>query len=1079
MVGMLFGGGPRTNAGTPPAATSLRIQTSNTGMALPLVYGRTRVAGNLIWYADFTAISHSTGGGGGGKGGGGGGGGGIAYTYSASILFGLCEGPIGGIGTIWRDKEIIASDAKETAIVPTTVAETHVVPSSASVVVANAASFVNDGGVTSGGVPLRLGSGPSSYSTNGGTYFFSSDLIGESVSIAYTYNLKTQEPPLGFTLFNGALGQDPWGYLATVHPAEALGYNQIAYVAGANYSLGDNPSLQNHNFEVIGLLAGTVPNSLDVNPADVVADYLVSPDHGAGFDPARVGDLSTYRAYCQAVGLLISPAYTNAEPAREALARIALLTNSEFVWSSGQLTIVPYGDQAIDGNGASYSPPAQPLFDLGDDDFIRDGGSDPVELTRKRPADQKNSVKLEFGNRANQYNIDIVEAKDEAMIALYGPRPEPSIRAHEICDAGVARAAAQLWLQRQAVRNTYTFRLGWRYILLDPMDIVTITDASLGLDKRWVRIAEVEEDASGTLTLTAEDYLAGTGAAARYGFETTTGVGINALAPPGDATAPVFIEPPDVLATSGLEVWIAAAGGSLWGGADVWISADGTSYKNAGRILGPSRVGVLTAALPAVDSAATGPTIDQTNTLAVDLSRSRGQLTSGSQADALDLNTLSYVDGEIVAFGTATQTGQNVYALSYLVRGAYGTPIGAHAAGSAFVRLDQGLFKYPFDAGRIGQPIYVKLLSFNIFGAAQQQLADVQPYTYVPRGLALASPLPDVRNLVSVFVGGQTVLQWDPVDDFRAVDYELRMGPSWAGARPLPRTPLNHYPAQGDGTYWVTAHSNPLSGLDVYSTTPAMIVLAGSVLARNVVASFDEAAGGWPGSVSGGAFINQGVLELGGGGNILDVTNVLALSDVLWLGGVSPSGIYTFPPNQTVDVGRLASCYVNFGIVAHGQSIYDNILAQADILTITDLLGTALGTRIAVQPQISLSQDSAGFGPWQNWIAGQYQARAFRARLRLASNDPQVRAIVSALTFLVDVPDRIDTGTAVAVPAGGLALTYAAPFNATPNVQITILAAEAGDDAIITNPTETGFSVAIVNGTAQVARTINWIAQGY
>ncbi|HUC63441.1 MAG TPA: phage tail protein [Alphaproteobacteria bacterium] len=1077
----LIGGSAKTNATTAPAATSLRIQTSNTGMALPLVYGQTRVAGNLIWYDDFASTPVSSGGGGGGGKGGSAPSstGSTSYDYTASVMFGICEGPVGGIETVWRDKDTISSDPSNVATVSSTASETYAVPPGLAVAVRNAASFVSDGGVVSGMAPLTAGASSNGYRVSAGTYTFTGDLAGTTVSITYSYTLSLQEPPLGFALVNGALGQPVWGYLSSVHPEAALGYNQIAYVACANYDLGDSASLPNHNFEILGLLAGTVAGVLDVNPADVVADYLIDPEHGTGFDPALLADLSTYRAYCQAAGLLVSPAYTDIETANDALERLATLTNSEFVWSEGKLDIVPYGDAALSANGAVYTPPSAPLYDLDDDDFLAIDNNDPVQLTRSRPADQMNSVQLEFCNRAIAYNIDIVEAKDEAQIALYGARPEQSLQAHEICDAGVARTSAQLWLQRQAVRNTYKFNLGWRYVLLDPMDIVTITDANLGLERQWVRITDIAEDSSGTLAVTAEEYLAGTGAAATYAFEITSGKGINPMVAPGNALAPVFIEPPDALTTSGLEVWIATAGGADWGGCDVWISTDDATYKLAGRFNGRSRMGTLTAALGAVAPAATGPTVDSSDTLAVDLSASAGVLLSGTEADALALDTLCFVDGELVAYASATQTAANAYALTYLARGAYGTTIAGHAAGAAFVRLDQGVFKYPYDASRIGQPIYVKLLSFNIFGGAEQSLADVSPYTYVPTGAALASPLPDVTGLVSAFVGGQTVLQWNPVADFRAVDYELRMGTSWAGARALPRTPLTSYPSQGDSTYWVAAHANPLTGLDVYSADPAAIAIAGSVLVRNVVASFDEAAAHWPGTVSGAAFVNSDGLELGSTGNILGVANLLTLADVIWYGGVAASGTYTFPASETVIVSRVASCAVNFGFTAYGVSIYDNVLAVPDILGVTDFLDAALGAQLSVQPQISLSQDGTSFAPWQNWVPGQYLARGFMAQILIASDDPQVRVVVSALTFLVDVPDRVDTGTAVAVPTSGLAVAYATPFNAVPNLQVTILSASAGDDAIVSGSTISGFSISIENGGAPAARSINWVAQGY
>ena len=61
-------------------------------------------------------------------------------------------------------------------------------------------------------------------------------------------------------------------------------------------------------------------------------------------------------------------------------------------------------------------------------------------------------------------------------------------------------------LQRRAyVRNAYRFKLGIRYALLEPMDIVLLTDAALGLDAAPVRITGIEEDDNGELSVTAEE----------------------------------------------------------------------------------------------------------------------------------------------------------------------------------------------------------------------------------------------------------------------------------------------------------------------------------------------------------------------------------------------------------------------------------------------------------------------------------------------------------------------------------------------------------------------------------------------
>jgi hypothetical protein len=136
---------------------------------------------------------------------------------------------------------------------------------------------------------------------------------------------------------------------------------------------------------------------------------------------------------------------------------------------------------------------------------------------------------------------------------------------------------------------------------------------------------------------------------------------------------------------------------------------------------------VLTAALPSHADP------DTANTLAVDLTQSQGQILSGTMADADSFVTLVYCDGELLSFETATLTAPAKYNLTYLRRGVYGTPIGAHSVGATFARFgpnDPSLFKYVYPQSFVGRTIQVKLPAFNIFGQAMQSLAGLTPTSY-------------------------------------------------------------------------------------------------------------------------------------------------------------------------------------------------------------------------------------------------------------------------------------------------------------------------------------------------------------
>lgn len=101
-MGFLFRGRNTTNRAD--MISDFMINTASYGEVVPEVLGTTRLSGNIIYYDDFTPHEHKTttrtGKGGGSKHTE------ITYTYTVACAIGLCEGPIQGIGKVWRDKEV-------------------------------------------------------------------------------------------------------------------------------------------------------------------------------------------------------------------------------------------------------------------------------------------------------------------------------------------------------------------------------------------------------------------------------------------------------------------------------------------------------------------------------------------------------------------------------------------------------------------------------------------------------------------------------------------------------------------------------------------------------------------------------------------------------------------------------------------------------------------------------------------------------------------------------------------------------------------------------------------------------------
>jgi len=83
-----------------PRLLELPVQTSTDGAAMPQVWGRARLAGQVIWAARFTEHAQTSGGGKSGPKE-------TGFTYSISFAVGLCEGEISGIGRIWANGALL------------------------------------------------------------------------------------------------------------------------------------------------------------------------------------------------------------------------------------------------------------------------------------------------------------------------------------------------------------------------------------------------------------------------------------------------------------------------------------------------------------------------------------------------------------------------------------------------------------------------------------------------------------------------------------------------------------------------------------------------------------------------------------------------------------------------------------------------------------------------------------------------------------------------------------------------------------------------------------------------------------
>ena len=85
-----------------PRLPEIPIQTSTDGAPMARIWGRARIAGQVIWASRYLehAVKTSSGGKGGGPSQ-------VDYSYSISFAVGLCEGEIAGIGRVWANGTLL------------------------------------------------------------------------------------------------------------------------------------------------------------------------------------------------------------------------------------------------------------------------------------------------------------------------------------------------------------------------------------------------------------------------------------------------------------------------------------------------------------------------------------------------------------------------------------------------------------------------------------------------------------------------------------------------------------------------------------------------------------------------------------------------------------------------------------------------------------------------------------------------------------------------------------------------------------------------------------------------------------
>src|SRR5271154_223299 len=92
----------RTASSAVTRYAGIQVQSSSLGLQIPVGWGTFRCKCNLVDYLDFKAVAQKAASGKGGSTT-------TGYTYSATIIMAICEGPIDGISTVYVDSNVYTS----------------------------------------------------------------------------------------------------------------------------------------------------------------------------------------------------------------------------------------------------------------------------------------------------------------------------------------------------------------------------------------------------------------------------------------------------------------------------------------------------------------------------------------------------------------------------------------------------------------------------------------------------------------------------------------------------------------------------------------------------------------------------------------------------------------------------------------------------------------------------------------------------------------------------------------------------------------------------------------------------------
>lgn len=753
--------GGHSGAGKDAAAGQLEMTSASESVNAPIVFGCVRIAGNIVRYDRSTFATEpiiqrykieqpvAASGGTqqqGGKGGGGSGGSPakeaetkvsyqeqiVGYKYYLSFDLALCLGPVDGIGTIYSSPGEVA---------------------------------VGTGGNFGGNTQSASLAGPD----DGGTVrlYRGSTTQTRIGGDAYSDNSGNNHRNFCFAHFqNFFIGTTPAPktYLFTVRRLPVCLDDAGSAVAGMKTRGSTNPA---H------------PAYLDANPAAILYEIFTNKVWGRGMSAELldVDSFVTASAYFEANNIGLSFALDTANGVGDLIDQIRSHCATSVVWNGWKLRCRCLLDRATE-----YATSVTITDDIAN------------EITFNRPAwpETVNDLRVQFTNRANNFQAEIVHVQDMAAINTIGLVNSRTIPLLGFSNRQTAEAQTKRILAEMSYpRATLTCKINQWHSHMEPGDLIRFvwqhwTTGTATMYFRLVEIDDSQQDANGIKITAVEDMLLN---ATEDDSEPLPSVPISESEEPrtdtdlalgDDHSAPITLaspqpmqaweQPPfmssgdaDIIITGRRPASFVTAMLNRWtltASPSYAIHSATSGWALPGTIITPPATGLRTNCRDAADAFtfALANTADATALLA---SANKVQLDADHLATLSEAGSdLLLIGREILLIGNIEETSPGVFTATNYLRAAFGSLLEEHTTGDAFAFIPQwSRAQYAASLGAIptGQPVTFRATAFTPQGedGTAYEFEGPQPdgsfegraSSPYPPGLRTASRVGDVWTL--------------------------------------------------------------------------------------------------------------------------------------------------------------------------------------------------------------------------------------------------------------------------------------------------------------------------------------------